>query len=107
MGCNYCLKPFPSVEVQQERSIKNVMDYSNFQINTFEIRTKLTHLKASEMYRNAANNTERDAMKKAHGTLYTEFLRLSYFNPISMGGIDVMHLLLNSIIFGSLFITTL
>ena len=30
-----------------------------------------------------------------YGALYSSFLELPYFNPITDGGIDVMHLLLN------------
>jgi hypothetical protein len=64
------LKPFPSVAVQQEEETKIVMDYSNFEVDGFETRTKATHLNASELYKSAANSTERDEIKKTWNIVY-------------------------------------
>lgn len=95
MGCNYCLTPFPQKKVKRHGEEKNVMDYSAVDVDNFEKRTKNTYLEASKLYQNAPNATVRDQIKKDHGTLKSEFLRLSYFDPITMGGIDIMHLIMN------------
>ncbi|KAL9537416.1 hypothetical protein PS6_011743, partial [Mucor atramentarius] len=98
LGCSNCVNPFPKVEVIRKGERKNVNVYSNTDVSTWTTRSTLAsrHKQTVELYLTQDTKSRRDdATKKLYGALYSSFLELPYFNPITDGGIDVMHLLLN------------
>ena len=85
LGCNKCLKEFPSVEGGDKR------DYSGFSRNEWEFRTKFSHVNNCKETKGATNKTSLETLEGKYGIRYSLLIDLPFFEPIRFPVIDVMH----------------
>ena len=69
-------------------------DYSGYDRETWEMRTKDQHLQQVSKSNDACTATDQQLNEKKYGVRYSEFLRLPYFDIVEYHVIDPMHNLL-------------
>ena len=87
-GCSRCLVKFPT------NSFGEKPDYSNFDIQSWTLRDKDSHLRLCQEYLNCRSRKEQKNIEHKHGIRYSCLVELSYFNPSRMCIVDPMHNLL-------------
>jgi len=85
LGCNKCLKEFPSIEGGDKR------DYSGFNRDEWELRTKSSHISSCEEIKGATNKTSLENLEGKYGVRYSLLITLPLFESIRFPVIDVMH----------------
>ena len=88
LGCSKCLKVFPR---SAHGGLKG--DFSGFNRHEWPSRTAEYHRMHAITVRDAQTDQHRKAYEAQSGARWSEFFRLSYFDPIKDHAIDPMHLL--------------
>ena len=83
LGCSKCLKEFPGKPGE--------MNYFGFNRSTWLLRSNAQHRRDVNKIRHASTQKIRNSMESDFGCRYSELLRLSYFDPVKMHVIDLMH----------------
>ena len=88
LGCSKCLKKF-----HRDR-FGDKADFSGHDRDNWVLREKELHRTHAQACLSAKTQTDLNDMEKEAGCRYTELLKLSYFDPVSMCIVDPMHNLL-------------
>ena len=84
-GCSKCLKEF------NFGICDNKLDYSGYDRDSWELRTKDNYNSCSEQYLKAPTKTMKQKVVSDHGVRYSILTQLPYFNIVRMHVIDPMH----------------
>ena len=84
-GCSKCFKEF------QFGICDNKLDYSGYDRDSWELRTKDNYNSCSELYLKAPTKTMKKKVVSDHGVRYSILTQLPYFNIVRMHVIDPMH----------------
>ena len=87
-GCSRCLTVFPTTEFKQKP------DYSNFNRESWELRTKLNHQQWCEKYLLCNTRAGQIEIERKYGIRYSCLVQLPYFDCSRMCIVDPMHNLL-------------
>ena len=87
-GCSRCLSKFPVTE------FKNKLDYSNFNRETWILRTRAKHQKWCERYLSCNTRMEQVELERKYGVRFSCLSKLPYFDCSRMCIVDPMHNLL-------------
>ena len=87
-GCSKCLHSFTV------SGIGSRTDYSGYDRETWELRTKSKHLEVCRQFCSANTLAAQNELGSTHGLRYSVLVELPYFDPIRMHVVDPMHNLL-------------
>lgn len=83
LGCNKCLKAFPSTS-------RGCHDYSGF-TDDLVLRSEQQHRDNVEEVKKAKTKSSQKEEEAKYGVRYSKLLDLTYFDPVRFVAIDVMH----------------
>ncbi|XP_023933297.1 uncharacterized protein LOC106175327 [Lingula anatina] len=83
-GCSKCLKKFPG-------SVKDGKDYSGFDKENWQARSKYQHSQAIRRLRKCKTKTSLKEMERSVGYRYTALSELEYFDTVRFHVVDPMH----------------